>query len=234
VDTGQVLFVTGKGKYHRTIDVRERCAVIGLMKAKALIAVHNFSGSDWGGKFACISKKRWIESFLSLSDDDPIVKVFQTFGSSAHCHDDIELIEKCVCCTYMPNSNHITIPELRWHMFKKQNFDCEKLPPTVDALKPHIQRANYISMVYKSYKDVFPTLPPITDNGWSKTDGTYIPVTCLEMPAPIAVLELVKCGCKGSCHNCACKRNDLVCTDLCKCTDCDNIPDYKITTDDDL
>ncbi|KAG1665089.1 Protein slit [Nymphon striatum] len=56
-----------------------------------------------------------------------------------------------------------------------------------------------------------------------------VPKKCLGLPAPQAVMELVKCGCKGRCmgkSNCSCLKNNLSCTDFCKCEDCGNIKDY--------
>jgi len=47
---GSVKLLTGKGKFYRTIDVKERCVVIGSEKFKALIGLHHFTGADWGGK----------------------------------------------------------------------------------------------------------------------------------------------------------------------------------------
>ena len=47
---GNVKLLTGKGKFYRTIDVKERCVVNGSEKSKALIGLHNFTGADWGGK----------------------------------------------------------------------------------------------------------------------------------------------------------------------------------------
>ena len=58
-----------------------------------------------------------------------------------------------------------------------------------------------------------------------------MPRKCLGLPAPEAVLELVKCRCKGRCSGkskCSCLLNDLKCTDLCKCYDCENMKDYKL------
>ena len=63
------------------------------------------------------------------------------------------------------------------------------------ALKQHIQTANLISLIRgKGYKQPRPQIPPLTDNGWEKTsEWTISPKKCLELPAPEAVLELVKC-----------------------------------------
>ena len=55
-------------------------------------------------------------------------------------------------------------------------------------------------------------------------------------PAPVAVLDLIQCVCKTSCKgHCACKKNTLSCTALCKChnSDCNNLPDYRMIADED-
>lgn len=109
------------------------------------------------------------------------------------------------------------------------HFEGEKLPPTQNTVKPHIQRVNFISRRDNSYKEPRSILPHPKDNGWEqKADGKLELVSCLDKPAP---LELVKCGCKWSCRgkaNCSGHKNGLSCTALCKCADCGNIPDYRI------
>ena len=62
-------------------------------------------------------------------------------------------------------------------------------------------------------------------DGWYR--DIYKPVKCLEDPAPKAVIELTKRGCKSGCvgSRCKCYRNKLPCTPLCKCyvTECANM-----------
>ena len=55
---------------------------MGKEKCKGLVGLHNFSGADWGGKFAGIGKLTWIKSYLALDGDDPIIKSFQTMGET--------------------------------------------------------------------------------------------------------------------------------------------------------
>jgi len=70
------------------------------------------------------------------------------------------------------------------------------LPPTRAALMPHIARANYTAVRDKSYITSCPVLPPIDQSGWNLENGVYVLVRCLVPPAPRAVLELTKCGCR--------------------------------------
>ena len=76
----KLIMLTGVGAKYREIDIRQRVEAIGLPKARGLIGLHNFSGTDWGGKFVRISKKTWTQTFLSLSEDDEIIECFTTFG----------------------------------------------------------------------------------------------------------------------------------------------------------
>ena len=211
---GNLVLLTGTGKLYRTIDIKERCDVIGPEKSKALIGVHNFTGADWDGKFFNISKRTWITKFLALTPGDEIVGTLQKFGSiDEPGESDIKQMEKFVCNVYSSKSACVTVCDLRWELFKTKNCEGEKLPPTQNTLKPHIQRVNFICRRDKSYKDPRPILPHPKDNGWEqKSDGKLAPVRCLNKPAPLAVMELVKCGCKGSCQgktNCSCHKNFL-------------------------
>ena len=111
-----------------------------------------------------------------------------------------------------------TLPELRWELFRSRNLEGEMLPPTLGSLLPHITRANFMAMRDKSYTTSCPDLPPIKKNGWSEHEGAYITVKCLSLPAPQAVIELTKCGCKSDCKGrCSCFKNGLPCTPLFKC-----------------
>ena len=73
-------FLTGKGVKYREIDVVERAKVIGHRKCQGLIGLHNFFGTDWGGKFLDITKKKWVHAYLQLSDDDVVINCFREFG----------------------------------------------------------------------------------------------------------------------------------------------------------
>jgi len=89
------------------------------------------------------------------------------------------------------------------------------LPPTPVALMPHIARANYTAVRDKSYITSRAVLPPIDQSGWNLENGVYVPVRCLVPPAPTAVLELTKCGCKAGCTGkCSCCSDGLPCTPL--------------------
>lgn len=238
-------FLTGKGAKYRAIDIPDRVSAIGAERAKGLIGLHHFTGADWGGKFVGLSKKTWVSAYLQLPPSDQIVQTFANMGNcpfmpqptETHLHDDGSIperfrpLERFICRVYSERSEIDTLPTLRWELFRKKNLEGEKLPPTRGTLLPHILRANYMSARDKSYISSKPQLPPLELNGWEiNPDGSHQPVKCLREPAPQAVLELVKCGCRGICDSasCSCLRNGLSCTPLCKCTDCSNVSKFNI------
>ena len=99
----------------------------------------------------------------------------------------------------------------------KKNLVAEMLPPIRTTLMPSIVWTNFICMGDKSYISPNPCFPPLEEKGWLLHERVYLPLKCLSPPAPRAVLDLVKCGCrtlyKGTC---SCVKNKLSCTPLCK------------------
>ena len=53
-------------------------------------------------------------------------------------------------------------------------------------------------------------------------------------PAPDSIMELISCGCKTGCQTdrCRCRKNELLCTEMCRCKNCEytdiefDKPDY--------
>ena len=67
-------------------------------------------------------------------------------------------------------------------------------------------------------------LPNPLGYGWEMINDTIAPIMTDELPAPLALIELSVCGCKATCNSnrCKCFKNKLNCTDMCKCTNCEN------------
>ena len=106
--------LAGTGTKYREIDIRNQVLAIGLRKAMGILGLHNFSGADLGGKFVGVSKNTWVQSFLSIDDDDKIIDCFASFGLHDISHmqlNDMSLpdqfleIERFVCLTYSSNGS---------------------------------------------------------------------------------------------------------------------------------
>ena len=92
----------------------------------------------------------------------------------------------------------------------------EKLLPTARTL---------VTTIVKKADISFPQCPDPTQYGWKKLDNRDMePVINDIEPAPTYLTELIMCHCKTDClsRKCHCRKNDIVCTDLCKCSDCVN------------
>lgn len=72
----------GRGKSSRVLDIEECCRKLGSRKCNALLGMHTFTGSDWGGKFSGITKRKWMKLFLDLDDSDEIIGALGYLGES--------------------------------------------------------------------------------------------------------------------------------------------------------
>ena len=140
---------------------------------------------------------------------------------------------KFVCLRYCPKGVNITsIPDLRWHLFCKQFAESNKLPPTLGALEEHIKRVWLQSRVwFQATIMQKQSFEPLNFGYCKDTDGQMLPVTTKVLPAPQAMIKLVRCQCKTNCstQRCSCRRNNLPRTELCLCdTECSNDEDTKI------
>ncbi len=96
-----------------------------------------------------ISNNIWIDAYLALEDNDPVVNSFINLGTLTD--QDLEIndndiplcikpFEKFVCATY-DKKGATSLPALRWDLFRTRNLEGEKLPPTRASFIPHMQRA---------------------------------------------------------------------------------------------
>ncbi|CAH3018013.1 unnamed protein product [Porites evermanni] len=93
---------------------------------------------------------------------------------------------------------------MRWFLFNKKQYADAKLPPTSQQRCLSMQCSTLTlcqALVWKECGIPCPDIPLPTSHGWIQ-DGNRLqtlPITLL--PAPKAVLKLIKCGCRGSCIN---------------------------------
>ena len=116
-------------------------------------------------------------------------------------------------------------------MFCKQLAESNKLPFTIGALEEHIKRVRLQSRVWYQATVMHQQPFELLQFGYYKdTDGQLLPVTTQVLPAPQAIIELVRCQCKTNCSTlkCSCRCNNLPYTELCLCD-----TDGKCTNDED-
>ena len=118
-----------------------------------------------------------------------------------------------------------TIADLRCLLFSKYSCEVLNLPQTMSTLKYRIYRAHYAALILKKCTSSIQNLPDPCGFGWKLDNRNLVPIMTGDLPAPTGLIELVMCSCKTGCSSgrCTCKKNNLLCTEMCKCSDaCEN------------
>ena len=103
-------------------------------------------------------------------------------------------------------------------------YDSEKLPFTSSALRFAIYRSHLVCNTWT--KLLFPASSDLNpeEYGWEydTNNNSYETVMTYQLAVPKHIVELCICKCKTGCEplRCSCKKNDLVCTEMCMCNDC--------------
>ena len=88
----------------------------------------------------------------------------------------------------------------------------------MSASKYRISRANYPALILKKCTSSIQNLPDPSGYGWELDNGSLVPIMTDDPPAPTGLIELSVCSCKTGCSSgrCTCKKNNLLCTKMCK------------------
>ena len=113
---------------------------------------------------------------------------------------------------------------------KKRMITLEWLPPTVDAVKLHAERA------YLQIQELQDNSLDTESFGWKMVEGVLELVPMSQAPAPPFLLDVKKCRCSTGCEGgrCSCIGNLLPCTNKCTCIDCKNPKNIFNTSEEDL
>jgi hypothetical protein len=120
-----------------------------------------------------------------------------------------ESLEEFVCHLYGHPGNDVN--HLRYKLFCSLSTSEQSLPPCKNALIQHSRRANYQAAIHRKALTSCILAPPPDGHGWAINDGVLSIVWMTQPSAPDTLLVSVSC-----------RKQDLVCTDLCKCTNCEN------------
>lgn len=212
----------------RLVDIGKVAAATGIPNCKALIGMHAYTGCDSVSTFAGKGK---VSAFKLLSSNKEAQEAFMQLGEDWDvCEELMERLEKITCLLYAAKSGTEKVNELRYHMFcaKKGEIESHQLPPCIDSLRKHAQRANYQAAIWRRCLRQDPETPSPVGKGWKmeKVDeNVKLVVDWMDgQPAPQAVLDLLACTCPRICKlpKCPCMVNGMRCTDMCKLQDCDN------------
>ena len=137
-----VLFETGRGDQRRILDVSAMSRHFGSVKARALLALHNFTGCDSVSAFHGMGKKR--PAALMLEDrESKFLDFFSNLGQSFDSPDHLlPSAEEFVCNLYRKGDlKEVNIA--RAAIFSTGRHLEDSLPPNQDTLKMHLYRTNY-------------------------------------------------------------------------------------------
>ena len=95
---------------------------------------------------------------------------------------------------------HENTDRFRYKLFCSKNAHTCNLPPTKDALKYHVARANYQACIWHNSMEAAPHTQSPHGHGWDVIDG-HISIHWMDQqPAPKALLQFISCNCiKGHC-----------------------------------
>ena len=146
-------FVTGKGAESKCLPLKSIYSSLGANVCNALPGLHALSGADITGSFCGKAKKSWWNVFEKTTPG--IMLALAKLGSADTLDENVLVkIEELVCRLYAADSGINSVAELRWAFFKKNQSTSEGLPPTRDALRLAILRANYQCFIWAN--DIVP------------------------------------------------------------------------------
>lgn len=140
-------FVTGTGQNRREIELGAISSALGSSKLAALPAFHALSGADVTGSFSGKGKPACWKVFKDADED--VVNALGCLGTTLYPEEKtVALVEKFVCQIYQPPTSISNVKDLRWQMFKKNQAQSDRLPPTLGALYEAILRTHYQMIVW--------------------------------------------------------------------------------------
>lgn len=192
--------VKAQPKYISVKNVQEN---IQIEERKSLLAYHCVTGCDTTSALSGFTKK---SSWQIFKNHFPLLT---SLGSTATVSEEqFSEAEKFVILMYtekkpgLSNSGDLDI--LRASMFKSIR-ELEKLPPTRQTFRLHIDRVNHQILIWRNAHVAKPHVPNPTENGWTLTEsGNLVPVTSHEPAISMKDLELISCQCKAGCRSSRC------------------------------
>ena len=183
------------------ISIQAIAKVLGPTVCSALLGLHAFMGCDTTSCFVGKGKEMACTLMSTPQFASAMAELGRSWPPPAHLQSECEVF---TCALY--NRQGTSVNDLRYELFCFKLPQCYYLPPTQDALRKHVSRACYQATIWRRV---------LRSIDWLS-----------QLPAPEEILELIACGCQSeqSCTSarCNCKKNNLPCTDCCRCIDCAN------------
>jgi len=145
---------------------------------EAILGLHAFTGCDVTSAFV---QKGKVRPLRILQKHPEFSDTFKELGTSETISAElVNKLEKFVCHLYgkpaYSSTNKLRHDLVRLKYMAKghsllscfDGFDISLLPPCRDALKLHIQRANYQTFIWKQAHLAQPLVPDPQNHGWNR------------------------------------------------------------------
>ena len=214
----------GTGKHHRYIPAHGIANSLAPQVALALPAFHAFTGCDTVSMFFGKGKKTALNTWNAFTD---VTDAFTELSSHKPVIDGklMASLERFVVLLYDRSSTNATVDTARKHMFVHKGRQFDNIPPTRAALDQHVLRTAYqAGCVWGQSLVPAPSLPSPQDWGWSLENDQWVPLWTTLPDVVHSCQELISCSCVKGCRGrCSCAKNDLRCSNLCRCSEqCNN------------
>jgi len=204
--------MSGTSKKRRYIPIEAVFTNLPKESVPALLPFHALMGCDTTSYIANHTKRSSWEVFKDHN------KLLENLGIGELTDVTIKASEAFVCRIYNVHKTD-SVDDARHILFCKTTKP-EALPPTSDALRFHLMRVYYQTMIWRNAHCATPELPSPVQMGWMKnTDSGLQPILMSLSPIPESCLEMISCACRKQCQTrrCKCRKSALRCTSMCTC-----------------
>ena len=212
---------------------------LGSNVCKGLLSFHALTGSDQTRRFFGFSKLTCWDTYMASPQST--LKAFENLGRVLD--EETGKSSEFRVRTYMKQrpKSVTTLGTFGWHLFSIHQSESNRLSPTHKVFRQMLMRAHFTALQWKSSHLPSPKLPDPNEYGWKwdETKEIFESVMPTNLPAPDSITELISCGCTTGCQTdrCRCRKNELLCTEMRRCKDCENTdiefdkPDYVADLD---
>ena len=218
--------LSGTGKKRQYIPIDAVFNNLPTDSAPHLLPFHALTGCDSTSYFANRTKRSSWKVFIENH------QLLNNLGIGDLTEETILSSETFVCRIYGVHKTD-SVDAARHVLFSKTGKP-EALSPTSDALRFHLMRVHYQTMVWRNAHCGVPELPAPVDMGRKHGDSGLQPILMSLSPIPESCLEMISCACQKQCktRRCKCRQSGLRCTAMCACQQqIDDQTPYCMNTD---
>ena len=157
----------------------------------SLLAFHALTGCDTTSYIANHTKRT---SWKTFKEHHGLLK---NLGIGELTDYTIQSSETFVCRIY--NVNRTDSIDAARHLLFSKTGKPEAMASTSDALRFHLKRVHYQSMIWRNAHCPTPEQPAPSEMGWRLVDSELQPILMTLSPIPDSCLEMVACSCRKQC-----------------------------------